>query len=169
MIMQKKVSKSDRLAILKYIISNQQMRSQDDVIKAMAKQGCIVTQTTLSRDMKHLKVAKAMSPKGGYCYVMPDEGMYKRVHRLTMATIDPMLASGFDSIQFSGNMAVLHCCPGYASGIALHLDKADLPEVLGTIAGDDTVFIVLRQGVPLNEILDSLETVIPDVNLKLKD
>lgn len=165
--MQKKAPKSDRLAVLRQLIANHQMSSQDEVIRAMAKKGYAVTQTTLSRDMKHLKVAKTTDSKGKHVYVLPDEAMYKRVHRLTMATIDPMLASGFESIQFAGNMGVIHTKPGYASGIALHLDKAQLPELLGTIAGDDTIFIVLKTGIPLNEILDSLETVIPEVNNKL--
>lgn len=165
--MQTKATKSDRLAILKQLIANHQMASQDEVLKAMAKRGVVMTQTTLSRDMKALKVAKTATSKGQYVYVLPDEGMYKRVHRLQMGTMDPMLASGFESLQFSGNMAVIKTRPGYASGIALHIDKAQLPEILGTIAGDDTIFIVMKQGIPLNEILDSLETVIPDVNMKM--
>lgn len=165
--MQPKATKSDRIAVLKQLIGNHQMSSQDEVIKALARKGFTVTQATLSRDMKQLKVAKASDSKGKYVYVLPDETMYKRVHRLQMATIDPMLASGFESIQFSGNMAVIHTKPGYASGIALHLDRSQLPEILGTIAGDDTIFLVLKHGVPLNEILDSLETVIPDVTIKM--
>lgn len=165
--MQAKATKSDRMAVLKQLIATEQMSSQDEVLKAMAKRGIQMTQTTLSRDMKQLKVAKTANSRGQYVYVVPDEAMYKRVHRLQLGTIDPMLASGFESIQFSGNMGVIRTKPGYASGIALHLDKAQLPELLGTIAGDDTIFIVMKQGVPLNEILDSLETVIPDVNLKM--
>lgn len=165
--MHDKTSRSARLAVLEELIDNNKMASQDEVIKAMAKKGFVVTQTTLSRDMKQLRVAKASDSNGKAVYVLPDDSMYKRVRRLQMVAIDPMLASGFLSLQFSGNMAVIHTKPGYASGIALHLDHAKLPELLGTIAGDDTIFLVLQQGVPLNQILDSLETVIPDVNNKM--
>lgn len=157
-------TKNDRIAVLKQLISNHQLGSQDELLKALSKRGFVVTQATLSRDLKKLKVAKTANARGQYVYVLPDETMYKRVHRLHMASIDPMLASGFENIQFSGNMAVIKTKPGYASGIALHLDQAQLPEVLGTIAGDDTIFIVIKQGVPLTEVLDSLETVIPGVN-----
>lgn len=165
--MQVKASRNDRIAVLKQLIANHQMSSQDEVIKAMAKRGITMTQTTLSRDMKQLKVAKTANSRGQYVYVLPEETMYKRVHRLQLGTVDPMLASGFESIQFSGNMAVIKTHPGYASGIALCLDRAQLPEVLGTIAGDDTIFIVLKHGIPLNEVLDSLDTVIPDINNKV--
>lgn len=165
--MQEKTTKSARLAVLEELIANNKMSSQDEVIKAMARKGYTVTQTTLSRDMKQLRVAKASDSKGKAVYVLPDDAMFKRVRHLQMASIDPMLASGFLSLQFSGNMAVIHTKPGYASGIALHLDHAQLPVLLGTIAGDDTIFLVLKQGVPLNEIIDSLETVIPEINNKL--
>lgn len=165
--MQTNNTKNDRIAVLKYLISNHQMGSQEELLKALAKKGFVLTQATLSRDLKKLKVVKAADSKGKYVYVLPDETVYKRVHRLQMATVDPMLASGFESIQFSGNMAVIRTLPGYASGIALHLDKAQLPEILGTIAGDDTIFLVMKQGIPLNEIIDSLETAIPNVSAKM--
>ena len=166
--MQTKRPKEDRIAILKQLIANHQMGSQEEVLQALRQKGFEVTQATLSRDFKRLKVAKSTDSKGKYVYVLPDETTYRKVHRLQMATIDPMLASGFLDIQFSGNMGVIHTKPGYASGIALHLDRSQLPEILGTIAGDDTVFFVIKQGVPLNEVLDSLETCIPDVNAKMR-
>lgn len=160
--------KDDKIEILKRLLANQQMGSQEEVLKAMKRKGYELTQSSLSRYMKQMKVVKTADSKGRYVYVLPDEGMYRRVHKVQMADADPMLASGFESIQFSGNMGVIRTKPGYASGIALYIDKAHLNEVLGTIAGDDTIFVVIRNDVPLNEVLDSLETVIPGVNLKLK-
>lgn len=161
-------SKGDKIEILRRLLTNNQMGSQDEVLKAMAKKGFPLTQSSLSRYMKQLKVVKTSDHKGRYIYVLPDETMYKRVHKVQMADADPMLAAGFESIQFAGNMGVIRTKPGYASGIALYIDRNQLPEVLGTIAGDDTIFMVIRHDVPLNEVLDSLEMIIPGVNLKLK-
>ena len=73
-------SKNSRLQTLRMLISSQELCCQDDVLKALAKEGYNVTQATLSRDMKQLKVAKATSLGGKYFYVLPNETMYKRVH-----------------------------------------------------------------------------------------
>lgn len=137
------------------------MSSQEEVLKALARKGFVFTQGTLSRDMKLLKVAKAANAKGKYVYVLPNETMYKRVHRYQ----DPELVShtGFLSIKFSGNMGVIHTRPGHASSIAYNIDNSNLDEILGTIAGDDTIFIVIRQGVSEEDVIDSLSAVIPDI------
>ena len=71
--------KSDRIETLKMLISSNEMGSQEEVLEALAKEGYQVTQATLSRDFKQLKVAKAASMNGKYVYVLPNETMYKRV------------------------------------------------------------------------------------------
>lgn len=140
---------------LKLIISSQEMCSQDQVLKALAREGYTLTQATLSRDLKQLKVAKAALPSGKYIYVLPNETMYKRVP--SNATVrDMMQTSGFRSINFSGNMGVIKTRPGYASSIAYNIDNGDIPEILGTIAGDDTIFIVKKMGVTDQEVIESL-------------
>ena len=111
----------------------------------------MLTQATLSRDLKQLKVAKAASMNGKYVYVLPNETMYKRVHKPLSATA-MLSASGFISINFSGNMGVIKTRPGYASSIAYNLDNSEIEDILGTIAGDDTIFIVIREGADTAEI-----------------
>ena len=129
---------------------------------ALAKEGITVTQATLSRDMKQLKVAKAATMGGKYVYVLPNETMYKRVHGNQLAT-EMLRVPGFVSINFSGNMGVIKTRPGYASSIAYNIDNSDIPEILGTIAGDDTIFIVIRQGQTPQEVVSRLERVIPEM------
>ena len=144
------------------LISSRQMGSQDEVLQALSQEGIKITQATLSRDMKQLKVAKAATVNGTYIYVLPNETMYKRVHGSQLAS-EMLRIPGFQSINFSGNIGVIKTRPGYASSIAYNIDNSDIPEILGTIAGDDTIFIVVRQGSSPQEVIDSLEAVIPDI------
>jgi transcriptional regulator of arginine metabolism len=112
--------------------------------------------------MKQLKVAKATSLSGKYFYVLPNETMYKRVSSPKTAA-EMLLTSGFMSINFSGNMGVIRTRPGYASSLAYNIDNSGIPLILGTIAGDDTIFIVIKDGVRHGDIVAELRNVIPDI------
>ena len=142
--------KNNRLEALRLIISSQQL------------EGFKLTQATLSRDLKQLKVAKAASMSGNYVYVLPNETMYKRVS--TPNSIREMMkVPGFVSINFSGNMGVIKTRPGYASSIAWNIDNSDIPEIIGTIAGDDTIFIVIKEGIRHQHVIDALSDVVPNM------
>ena len=154
--------KNKRLETLKMLISSMELSSQEEVIKALEKEGFKLTQATLSRDLKQLKVAKAAWMNGKYVYVLPNDSMYKRVTSPAKAS-EMLQHSGYLSIHFSGHMAVMKTAPGYASAVAYNLDNSDLPEVLGTIAGDDTIFIVTKEGCTRDEILNSLGYIIPEI------
>jgi len=154
--------KNDRLEALRLIISNQQLGSQDELLIALQKEGFKLTQATLSRDLKQLKVAKAATIGGNYIYVLPNDTMYKRVSN--SSHIHEMMQShGFISINFSGNMGVIKTRPGYASSIAWNIDNSDIPEIIGTIAGDDTIFIVTKEGIKHNEVLEALNGIFPHI------
>ena len=154
--------KTNRLEALRLIISSQQLGSQDELLNALQKEGFKLTQATLSRDLKQLKVAKAASMSGNYVYVLPNETMYKRVS--TPNSIREMMrVPGFISINFSGNMGIIRTRPGYASSIAWNIDNGNIPEILGTIAGDDTIFIVIKEGVKHQEFVEALSDVVTNM------
>ena len=154
--------KNNRLEALRLIISSQQLGSQDELLTALQKEGFKLTQATLSRDLKQLKVAKAASMSGNYVYVLPNETMYKRIS--TPNSIREMMkVPGFVSINFSGNMGVIKTRPGYASSIAWNIDNSDIPEIIGTIAGDDTIFIVIKEGIKHQELIEALSEVVPNM------
>ena len=153
-------TKESRMETLKMLISSQELGSQEALLKALKKEGFVLTQATLSRDLKQLKVAKAASMNGKYLYVLPNETMYKRVTSSKRAS-EMLQSSGFVSINFSGQLAVIKTRPGYASAIAYNLDSQDLPNILGSIAGDDTIFLAIKQGVTHQDILEDLSQVIP--------
>ena len=155
--------KKNRLETLRMIISSQELGNQEELLIALQKEGFKLTQATLSRDLKQLKVAKAATMNGNYVYVLPNVTMYKRVstpHQIK----EMMQVPGFLSIHFSGNMGVIKTRPGYASSIAYNIDNSDIPQILGTIAGDDTIFIVIKQGVHEEEVVNALSEVVPNLH-----
>lgn len=151
--------KTKRLEALRMLISSQELSNQEEVLKALEKEGFKLTQATLSRDMKQLKIAKAASMNGKYLYVLPNETMYRRVSTPKSAR-EMLQTPGFVSIHFSGNMGVIRTRPGYASSIAYNIDSDTIPEVLGTIAGDDTIFVVLEENVSYDVVSHKLLNVI---------
>ena len=115
-------AKTIRMKTLKMLISSKELSSQEEVLKALAKEGFTITQATLSRDLKQLKVAKAASMNGKYVYVLPNETMYKRVSSPQRAA-DMANSNGFLSLTFSGQLAVMKTRPGYASAVAYDIEE----------------------------------------------
>ena len=154
--------KNSRLETLKMLISSMELSSQEEVLKVLEQEGFKLTQATLSRDLKQLKVAKAASMNGKYVYVLPNETMYRRVTTPRKAT-EMLQRSGYVSVNISGQLAIVKTRPGYASAIAYDIDNLDSPYILGSIAGDDTIFIALREGSTRGQVLDALSYVIPEI------
>ena len=140
-------TKNSRIEALKMLISSQDLCSQDEVLQALQKEGFELTQATLSRDMKQLKVAKAASMNGKYVPT-PKKAM------------EMLQTPGFMSLNISGNMAVIKTRPGYASAIAYNIDNANIDSILGTIAGDDTIFMVVKEGVDEEQLFEELNDII---------
>lgn len=154
--------KNSRLEALKMLISSMELSSQEEVLKELEKEGFKLTQATLSRDLKQLKVAKAASMNGKYVYVLPNETMYRRVTTPRKAT-EMMQRSGYISVNISGQLAIVKTRPGYASALAYDIDNSDSHYILGSIAGDDTIFIALREGASRGQVLEALSYVIPEI------
>ena len=151
--------KNSRMEALKMLISSMELGSQEEVLQALEKEGFKLTQATLSRDLKQLKVAKAASMNGKYVYVLPNDTMYKRITRPRTA-LEMLQTSGFISISFSGNMGVIKTRPGYASSIAYNIDNSESSNIIGTIAGDDTIFIVVKEGASHEAVKEDLAPII---------
>ena len=154
--------KNNRLDAIKIIISSKEIGSQEELLQELMKEGFCLTQATLSRDLKQLKVAKAASMNGNYVYVLPNNTMYKRMTEPHSAA-EMLMYNGFISIDFSSNLAVIRTRPGYASRLAYDIDDRNFEEILGTIAGDDTILLVLREGCLRTDVLSALALVIPNI------
>ena len=149
-------NKRNRMQIIVELIQNECIGSQNELAMKLAERDLHVTQATLSRDLKALKISKVATDHGGYMYIIPDgrEVQNKlRQHGMDM----PLHGNvGFQSVEFSGNFAVIKTRNGYATGLAYDIDMAHSPEILGTIAGADTAFAILREGVSHDQVRDFL-------------
>jgi len=154
-------NKNNRLEAIRLIISEQDIKNQDQLLQVLNSRGYSVTQATLSRDLKKMKISKVANTYGDYLYVLPNHALLQKKNGSTfdeVASNQPRY--GFVSLNFSGNMAVIKTRPGYASSLAYDVDNNNLPGVLGTIAGDDTLLIVLAEGANRQEIKRLLEPII---------
>jgi transcriptional regulator of arginine metabolism len=145
-----------RLARLRQIVDSRRAHSQEELAKLLLQEGFDVTQATLSRDLKYLKAGKAPDGQGGYLYSLPAAAGATSERSL----IDDF-RRGFVSIEFSGAQGVIKTLPGHASSVAFALDNLRVREVLGTIAGDDTILVIPRDGVKRLALLAALRTHIP--------
>ncbi len=155
-------NKNDRLEAIRLIISEQDIKNQDQLLQVLNSKGYSVTQATLSRDLKKMKISKVANTYGDYLYVLPNHAILQKKSGSGSQEDSVMNQPryGFVSLNFSGNMAVIKTKPGYASSLAYDVDNHNLPGVLGTIAGDDTLLIVLTEGANRQEIKRLLEPII---------
>ena len=147
--------KANRLDAIKMIISSKDISSQEELLQALDKEGFELTQATLSRDLK------AANMNGKYVYVLPNNIMYKRSN--DQSASEMLMTSGFISLHFSKNIAVIRTRPGYASSMAYDIDNRECPAVLGTIAGDDTIMMVLHEAASHEEVRMFLSQIIPNI------
>lgn len=153
-------NKTNRLDAIKMLISSREICCQEELLDYLKKEGLGVTQATLSRDLKQLKVAKASSMTGKYAYVLPNSTVYRRLPENNSPVREMMKYTGFISINFSHNIAVIRTRPGYASSLAYDIDNHNLDEIVGTIAGDDTIMLVIREGATHEQVRQALVPII---------
>lgn len=148
-------AKARRLEAILNIVRFVKVDNQEAMLRLLSERGYAVTQATLSRDFAELKIVKVPDSQGGYRYMPhPDDG------------VAPTSFSGLVSIEVSGQMAVIRARPGYANVLAANIDDTRLTNVMGTVAGDDTVLVILRQGTDVQAFIDELATIMPDVRQK---
>ncbi|MDE6236243.1 MAG: arginine repressor, partial [Muribaculaceae bacterium] len=143
-------------------IRNQCISSQEELADLLAKEGYIVTQATLSRDLKMLKTTKVPTDRGGYMYILPDSNSLKdKLLATGQITMDANYQAGFISLRFSRNIAVIKTRNGYAAGLAYDIDMSNAPEILGTIPGSDTIMCVLREDVTHDQAREVFSRLLP--------
>lgn len=148
--------KAHRLSLIRKIIRNEFISSQEELIARLTDMGVEVTQSTLSRDLKSLHVAKIPHKEKGYIYVLPNNTQ-SDMH------ISTNISDNITGIAFSGNMCVISTKPGYASAISVPIDNRAISEVLGTIAGDNTILLILREGFDMGALMEQLYMLFPSL------
>lgn len=151
--------RQSRLKTIKTLIKNSTIESQDDLLNLLVKEGYDVTQATLSRDLKLLKVGKVPDGKSGYMYALPGEDENGENEAIYVQDF----LRGYISIDFSGNIVVIKTFPGHANTVCNALDNLNMDEVLGTVAGDNCMFACLREGVTGDDFMEKLKKHIPGI------
>ena len=147
-------NKKERLQLILSLVKKNSIGSQHELAQLLKENGCDVTQATLSRDLKSMKITKVATNDGGYMYIIPDNNDLQ--DHLLMSGRNSLTVQqqvGFISIALSGHMAVIKTRNGYAAGLAYDIDMSRSDEVLGTIAGADTVFAIMREDISHEDAL----------------
>jgi len=150
-----------RLHRLSELMSTQRIGSQADLVSALQQQGISITQATLSRDLEILGALKVHDAQGGMYYSLPLDAtgeVYNRGHDRLSRVFEELVLS----IEFSGNMVVIHTPSGAASYVASAIDRSGTGSIIGTVAGSDTVLAVTRA-------IDGGEAVATELGALMKD
>ena len=116
-----------------------EIETQEELIGLLLREGYRVTQATVSRDIKELKLSKVPTGRGTYKYTLP-----KQDDNAGSLKFNSALIESIKKVDYSGNIIVLSTYPGLANAVAAGLDSIETNEILGSVAGDDTIFIVTR-------------------------
>jgi transcriptional regulator of arginine metabolism len=144
--------KSNRHASIIAIIKEQIVATQEELGEALEAKGILVTQATLSRDIKELGLIKTSTPEGRYRYSMPQD----RLPGDMVRRAQKMLEDAVISIDAAENILIIKTMNGNAQGVAAALDDLEWPEVVGTVAGDDTIMAVIRNKGQVKEVMERL-------------
>jgi len=147
-------AKTDRLQQIKEIINTNKIHKQEDLLYLLVNRGFDTTQATLSRDLRELKVGKIHDAHFGSIYFIPEQ--------IISDENEPHI-QGLVSIEFSANLAILKTDAGFANSVAVKLDEKNIPELLGTIAGNDAVLLIMKEGLSRDEKIKILTSYFPQL------
>lgn len=150
--------KTQRLSVIRKIIRSEYISSQEELIARLVECGVQVTQSTLSRDLKFMHVAKIPHKEKGYIYVLPNSSRGDIV-------VSTNITDNITDIAFSGNLCVITTKPGYASAISVPIDSRGISDIIGTIAGDNAILLVLREDFDKEELMKQLYALFPSLRL----
>ena len=131
--------KRNRQEKLLELISRYEIDTQDELIARLRECGYDVTQATVSRDIRDLKIVKMMTRKGSYRYVLPKQANEGASPKFSTALIDSIV-----HVDSACNIVVIKTYPGLANAVAVGLDHMNFSQILGCVAGDDTIMIATR-------------------------
>jgi transcriptional regulator of arginine metabolism len=145
------MNKFDRQGAILRLVRERRLSTQAEVAEALREEGYEAVQTTVSRDIAQLGLVKVRGEDGRLVYALPGAADLTRLSELTAALRRWTLA-----LTSSGTLVVVQTPPGCANALAQALDSAQLPDVAGTLAGDNTILVVAREGLPGAELAAEL-------------
>ena len=143
-----------RHAKIKEIVEQQVIETQEELAESLRSHGIEVTQATVSRDIKELRLIKVPTGDGRYRYAYPMEQSLL----FSQSRMERMFRDSVVAIDYSENIIVLKTLPGGGQAVAATIDHAKWPEVIGTVAGDDTIFIVVKPEKDVHKVVERFES-----------
>ena len=147
--------KAKRQALIREIVESQSIQTQEELAQALGERGLLVTQATVSRDIKEMHLLKVLAEDGSYRYATmekSDSGMNDRLIR--------MLTDSVVEMNSANNLIVIHTLPGSAHVAAEAIDNLKWPETIGTIAGDNTILVIVRTNEEVDTVMKRFHSII---------
>ena len=144
--------KNARQTAILSIIEQYDVETQEELAGRLKEMGIVVTQATVSRDIKELRLLKVLSASGGYKYATADKAEHGLSDRFVRMFKDSVL-----SIQYANNIVVIKTLSGSANAAAEAIDSMRLPEILGTMAGDNTILVIVRNEAEAERIVEHFQ------------
>jgi len=141
--------KLNRQAMILSIIEEKDIETQEELAEELRNRGIEVTQATVSRDIKELRLVKVLAPSGVYKYAAMDKGEPGVADRLIRVFAESVI-----SLDYANNLIVIKTISAGAMAAAAAIDAQDWPEILGCIAGDDTILVVVRNNELVHEVME---------------
>lgn len=155
-------ARNDRLEATRRVIEDSLVSNQEEVLSLLKAKGFKVTQATLSRDFKELGVVKVHDASKGYVYKLSTQAP-----KFIAPNASHLTSDGIKTLEFNNSFAVVKTHPGFASAVAYIIDNNVVSEIAGTLAGDDTVLLIIREGYSREQVLDAISNFIPGIQTKL--
>jgi transcriptional regulator of arginine metabolism len=156
------MQKTKRLLAIEKIIREARISTQEELLKKLKGKGVSCTQATLSRNLRQLGVGRIPDGSGGYRYAMPDINRTAGDSPIRLNVV-PVIQ---EIIEAKG-MIIIKTIPGNANNTALYIDNAGRYEIAGTIAGDDTILLIPRDGISSNQLHSCLEIILPGLHARI--
>jgi len=147
--------KAKRQALIREIVEAQSIQTQEELAEALRKHGMVVTQATVSRDIREMHLFKVLAEDGSYRYATMEKGDTGVSDRLIR-----MLADSVVEMNYANNLIVIRTLPGSAHVAAEAVDNLKWPEVLGTIAGDNTILVIVRANEEVEAVIKRFRSII---------
>lgn len=151
-------SKQNRISEISHIIENEVVRSQQDIISKLSGRGIEITQASLSRYLKEIQASRIPDGAGGYIYKLPDGAGQSKAGGIASEVI---------SVEFAGqSIMVIRTGGGFSNAVSALIDSCCLPCFAGTVSGDDTIIIAIRDGYSRRQVKQMLITEFPYIKEK---
>jgi len=147
--------KAKRQALIREIVESQCIQTQEELAEALRAHGMVVTQATVSRDIREMHLLKVLADDGSYRYATMEKGDTSLSDRLIR-----MLADSVVEMNYANNLIVIRTLPGSAHVAAEAVDNLKWPEVLGTIAGDNTILVIVRSNEEVEAVIKRFRSII---------